>query len=485
MVPKRLIRWLHLSDFHVGKDDYAQRRLFDKIIEHVKSKVSAGQSPDFVFITGDLANKGLPAEYEEFCYNFLFPLQETIGAGIDVRTFAVPGNHDVNRLRNQAFSREEISDPKSRYFDPTDEGGALRSLLVPRFEGFTAGDLTSKKGWVETAEGAFAQIEILHGVRVGIAGINTAWLSKDEHDERLLTPGKPLTEQAISRLESCDVRIVLGHHPLEWMLAQERKMISTLLGKQSVIYLHGHLHEAWCEPTFGSGHTFLAVQCGAAFQAREKEKWRNGILFGEADIDEKIVRLQPWNWNATHQDWTLAADAFPEILRKGDLWEYPFPGSDAWKALTKSGGTIVAPAVPKGWSILTAADLRPKTARLGLDDAIGFFNGAVPDLDIALSSSIPKRAAVAELSACFPCRAGTGQTVVGVLLGPGCEGKTTVLLQATWALVESNPGWTVLRRVDETAPVLPGELLKLVEQWHPCLVVVDEADRSADRKSVV
>ena len=68
---QRLIRWLHLSDFHVGKDDYAQRTLFDKIIEHVRGRVSAGQPPDFVFITGDLANKGLPQEYEEFCYNFL------------------------------------------------------------------------------------------------------------------------------------------------------------------------------------------------------------------------------------------------------------------------------------------------------------------------------------------------------------------------------------------------------------------------------
>jgi predicted MPP superfamily phosphohydrolase len=478
-VTQRLIRWLHLSDFHVGKDDYAQRRLFDKIIEHVRRRLSAGEPPDFVFITGDLANKGLPQEYEEFCYNFLLPLQEVIGSGIETRTFVVPGNHDVNRLRNQAFSREEISDSKSRYLDPTGEGKALRSLLTPRFEGFTAGDLTGKKGWIETDAGAFAQTETCREVRVGIVGVNTAWLSKDDHDEHVLTPGKSLLEGALSSVEPCDIRFVLGHHPLEWLLPQERKMISSLLGKQSAIYLHGHLHEAWAEPTFGSGHTFLAVQCGAAFQAREKEKWRNGLLFGEADIETDAVRLQPWNWNATHQDWSLAADAFPEALRKGDTWEYPRPGSEAWKTSTKSAVTAVAPAMPKGWSISTAADLRSKTTALGPEDAVRFFNGAVPDWNIALSSSIPRRTAVAELAGCFPCQKGADRTVVGVLLGPGCEGKTTVLLQAAYQLIESNPGWRVLRRVDETGPITTREILPILEHNRPCLVVVDEADRSA------
>ncbi len=34
-------RWLHLSDFHVGKDKYAQRRIFERIHEHVRERVEA------------------------------------------------------------------------------------------------------------------------------------------------------------------------------------------------------------------------------------------------------------------------------------------------------------------------------------------------------------------------------------------------------------------------------------------------------------
>ena len=29
------IRWLHLSDFHVGKDEYAQRKLFAELLLHL------------------------------------------------------------------------------------------------------------------------------------------------------------------------------------------------------------------------------------------------------------------------------------------------------------------------------------------------------------------------------------------------------------------------------------------------------------------
>ena len=125
-MPQTPIRWLHLSDFHVGKDEYAQRNLFEKIIGLVAGKVAEGYGPDFIFITGDLANKGLASEYDEFFYNFLFPLWDVIGSGIEQRTFSVPGNHDVDRTRNQAFSREDISDAKSRHLDPTGEGKALR-----------------------------------------------------------------------------------------------------------------------------------------------------------------------------------------------------------------------------------------------------------------------------------------------------------------------------------------------------------------------
>ena len=116
----------------------------------------------------------------------------------------------------------------------------------------------------------------LHGHEVGVVGINTAWLTRDDKDERQLTPGKPLLEKALDTIKSAKLRIVLGHHPIDWFIPSQQKPIKSLLGQHQVIYLHGHLHDAWAEPSYGGGHTYLAIRSGAGFQAREGEPWRNG-----------------------------------------------------------------------------------------------------------------------------------------------------------------------------------------------------------------
>ena len=36
MNKKEIIRWLHLSDFHAGKDEYAQSELYEYLLDHIK-----------------------------------------------------------------------------------------------------------------------------------------------------------------------------------------------------------------------------------------------------------------------------------------------------------------------------------------------------------------------------------------------------------------------------------------------------------------
>jgi hypothetical protein len=129
------IRWLHLSDFHVGKDDWAQWRLFEKIIEHVADQKGKGFIPDVVFITGDIANAGQKSEYAEFRSGFLAPLLDALGGKDWPGTlYAVPGNHDVDRGKHPHFDRVLAVSPGSRFFDPTEEGKGKREILSPRFK---------------------------------------------------------------------------------------------------------------------------------------------------------------------------------------------------------------------------------------------------------------------------------------------------------------------------------------------------------------
>ena len=112
--------------------------------------------PDFLFLTGDFADKGLEEQYLTFWLEFVDPLQTEIGDGIRDLTFAVPGNHDVDRNENQAFSREEMSGASSRYFDPTEEGEKLRGILKPRFRAYSDSDWTTIKGAFSGPDGDLA-----------------------------------------------------------------------------------------------------------------------------------------------------------------------------------------------------------------------------------------------------------------------------------------------------------------------------------------
>lgn len=472
------ITWLHLSDFHIGKDDYAARKMFDYIFSHVKQQRDIGIIPDYIFVTGDIANSGESAQYDTFWLEFILPLQELVGGNVAERTFVVPGNHDVQRARNPAFSQSEISEPNSRYLDPTEEGKRLRDeMLVPRFRNFIDYDCTRVKGFFQGVDGAFVHAETFNEINVGLAGINTAWLSKGDSDERKLTPGKALLEQALERIKGCDLRIVLGHHPIDWFVPAHQKPLKSLLGQSSALYLHGHLHDAWAEPTYGGGGQFLAIQAGAGFQAREGERWRNGVIWGEALPSEGMVKFQAWRWVAEQQAWVPATEALHEHHRRGDWWHYDLPRISASPVNKSPLGGL---QLPRGFSLIEPKHLTAHLRPLDVDVARRYFDGSAPDWSTALSTSIPRRRIVDTLSQHFQSSGASRKSIVTLLVSAACEGKTTALLQAAYNVVSGQETkWRILHRYDDSQLLSPDELLSLFEQQFDWLLVIDEADQIA------
>ena len=94
-----MIHYLHLSDLHLtgGKTGDPVKSFNQDMV--TKSMLDAirdlDHQPDFIIITGDLAQKGSADEYavaEIFCNELL----EAAGLKKD-RLFIIPGNHDVDR----------------------------------------------------------------------------------------------------------------------------------------------------------------------------------------------------------------------------------------------------------------------------------------------------------------------------------------------------------------------------------------------------
>lgn len=473
------VSWLHLSDFHVGKDGYEESEMFDRIIKHVKQRMDVdGLTPDLIFITGDIADKGAAKQYEKFWDGFLSPLHSLIGGDIQARTFLVPGNHDINRSINKTFDRTEYGKSNEQYFDPTEAGASDRKMLADRFKDYIDTDLTGHSSAFADSAGAYAVSRNIKGYNLGIVGVNTAWLCRDSSDEGLLTLGRPLLEKALKQVHGSDLAIVLGHHPIEWIAREQQRPIKAILGQNHCLYLHGHLHDAWGEPVYGGGESFIAIQSGAAFQARDSDRWRNGFVWGKACIKTGRLSLQPFRWNTNHQDWALNTDAFSNKQRNGDWWFYTLPSSSA-PAKRQGYDPLKESKLPGGWEIKSAIDLEPNLEALDTNDAVAFFDGAVPNWSTALSRSIPRRDIVHRLAASFKNGDASNMPRVTLLTAAGCEGKTTALLQSAYEVIKDKADWSILRRTNDSRPFNVTELAPFLSEEGNWLVLLDGADQVA------
>lgn len=470
------IRWLHLSDFHIGQENFGQSFILEKTISHIKEKLDAGLEPDMIFITGDIAFKGKKEEYERFYYEFLAPLEEFIPDLLS-RLYMVPGNHDLDRNTNEGFDRIMMLPITSPFLEPHPDSLPRRNMLIQRFKNFIENDLTGHAAAFENQSGAYTKQITYRDTKIAIIGINTAWLCKDEKDFRNITPGKALVTKAIESVEPSDLIIVLGHHPIDWIATEHAQPIGKIFGANHVVYLHGHMHKAWSAPNYGGGSHYLSIQCGATFQAKEGGKWKNGLIWANADLENQHIDLQPYEWNTGNQEWAIASDAFPNDQKSGDFWKYLLPRKHNLIYRQQLQDTT---KLPGGWEVVTEHSLKENLMELPLADAINFFNGATPTWRTALSSSIGARRFVSKVASHYKDISSTKTPIVTCITSAGCEGKSTALLQAAFQIATQNTGLKILRRSNDDRPFDANFLRSYLNNEHNWLIVLDEVSDEAD-----
>jgi hypothetical protein len=489
-----LIKWLHLSDFHVGKDNYAQRKLFSQIHTNVADHKVAGFIPNFIFISGDLANKGLAQEYIEFSDSFLMPTLEILGDDWTGKVFSIPGNHDVQRDRSKFFNPKEVLQKPDQVFDPTDQGKEERTQFISRFENYNSYEMTSSPGkWLSSKDGSFSQKCNLGSQLVGIVGVNTAWLSQSDSDRHLLTPGPNILEDALSRVADASIKIVLGHHPLHWLSDADAQQVRTVLGMHKAIYLHGHLHKNDVRYDDSGNGLFLSIQSGAAFQGRAEDDPQlvSGLVWAELDSENNALRVQPQHWSFQHREWKISSDAFANKnkLEGQDWWQFPLPGK-APIAETKTSApskthskekdeTPDVISVREGWAFVDTRFLAArKSDDTPRDQFLQFFDGRPPNWRLALSEHIPRRAIVDQAVSRFDAIDDAQKPTILNLIGAGGEGKSTAFLQILARLIIERD-WVCLWRHMDTQSIDIGPIERFAKQFGRVIIAIDEAHSAA------
>jgi len=369
-------------------------------------------------------------------------------------------------------------------------------VLLPRFTAYAAFDQrVSSWGadWLRSDTGSVWWSSEIDGAKIAVVGINTAWLCQDDEDWGKLTPGRYLLERAVDEAlkEDPDLLIVLGHHPLDALSVEmepkgDGPRVRERLKQANAIYLHGHLHTSGNDQIGDARHTALTIQAPSAFQAHDDDRWRNGMLWGEADLANGWLILEPLRWNEQRREYKFDADA--------DYNNERVPGRDAFQLrLPRRGASVTAPLgegrapealdLPPGWEVVDkdfTAEIHshpPSTAEM-----VGFFDGMLPTWRLVLAPGVQPRAIVERLAARFrAAHQGAPKPEMVLLAGAGGEGKSTSILHAAAALVEDKEqDWTCFHR-SAAAATLPENLFTHLplKDDHAWIVVIDDADNIA------
>jgi 3',5'-cyclic AMP phosphodiesterase CpdA/uncharacterized protein YjbI with pentapeptide repeats len=325
--------WLHLSDIHFRHDSNAyqsdQHTLISKLVSDVKHAEENGiPKPRAILLTGDVAFSGGmlrgAAEYDDAA-KLISDLRNSVADG-EVRVFAVPGNHDVQRTPAvSAKGRSNRAARLIRALRARESGESLddavknkedSTLLRKRFGNFERFSREIGSPVAEDADGLWLKtLEIGGGLRVRLIGLNTALLCNDDLDHGKLALPRAAINTAFHEIHDHDLVFVLTHHPTDWLCDGEnlRRQIRSNKG----VHFHGHIHaQESQQTTYGAGQFALTIAAGAvhADESENKAGVPNTFSYGaivKLDDGSIAVRIWPRRWSAPQVGWVPDTDQLP------------------------------------------------------------------------------------------------------------------------------------------------------------------------------
>jgi ppGpp synthetase/RelA/SpoT-type nucleotidyltranferase len=286
---------LHISDTHF--DVKARRsRIADALL-----RAARGQAwePDLCLFSGDLTLSGAAGEFD-LGGNWLAKL---IAPPWRTKLFVVPGNHDLVRRAAIRVLREAHSDPAT--FDRLKE--SLRANL-PHLDNF--------RYWHEKGRSLFGDrllsdwgnpfgcqaIIDADGWDVNLVGLNTALLSCGDDDRgQLVQDIETLKDYIGLRSEGWDCDLLVGHHPLSWLVEWNQQAVKRLLNREGRAYFHGHQH-AHSELVRGADEALVTFSSGAAYEA---SMWPQAFALYRLDFADREVTTQLFLYAPNAEEWVL------------------------------------------------------------------------------------------------------------------------------------------------------------------------------------
>ncbi len=349
------IRWLHLTDLHVGMADQDWlwpdvRQKFLDDLGRLREEVGPW---DLVLFTGDLAQKAARDEYTKLEGIFAEIWEHFRKLGCDAKLLAVPGNHDVNQQNFEDQAVKELhrwtSDEAVRNGLWNDENSPHRQVIENAFENYEEwwegtplkpADITAGK-----FPGDFSWTFTKGRLKLGILGLNSAFLQLTKRQKgRRGYKGRLAVDprQFLAACEGDDVAwaeshqacILMTHHPPEWLNPRNWETLRQRFLPRFCLHLCGHNHETEVLKRLSGGATDAPLRwLGRSLFGPKKAKNNSilrshGYVLGELrETENQSGELQFVPVRAFLRDdgWDLVPDQKVKLLVPGRRRSEVFP----------------------------------------------------------------------------------------------------------------------------------------------------------------
>lgn len=244
----RPIRILHLSDIHFKADKaWDADPVLRDLAEFIAEEGNKGYVPDLVMITGDLAFAGVAEEYQlarSWLDEQLWPaLPKDFPHS---RLLLVPGNHDVDRKKvdfvAEAVQKNLLAARDQNQLAKVLGDAGQRDVLLKRHAAYLQffsdwlGEAQLLPWWRRSIE--------IRGVRLHVAGLNSAWMACGEEDRGRLLLGRYQINQTVRDQDAkkADWRLALLHHPWDYCAEFDVHETRSTIHQHCDLLLRGHLH---------------------------------------------------------------------------------------------------------------------------------------------------------------------------------------------------------------------------------------------------
>ena len=313
----RPITWLHVSDLHLRTDTaWSQDIVLTALLQHLREAHTDTPTFAFALVTGDIAFSGRADEYS-LAKDFFSAFQSAASLEPD-RIFCVPGNHDVDRTRqNLCFrgARDFLQDVGE--VDHLLSGGDDLSTLLSRQEHYREfeASLFSHQGKVPTPDGLgyVARITV-RDIAFGILGLNSAWLAEGgpgDHHNLLIGERQALDATTLIQegLPPPHIVIALAHHPLHLLRDFERGPMQNIIDTHCHFFHCGHLHDPGNTLTGSPGNHCVTVAAGSAFVSRD---FHNAYSTVTLDVEEGVAQVRVFQYDGRTRTFSLSnTESFP------------------------------------------------------------------------------------------------------------------------------------------------------------------------------